>query len=166
MADRRLLRADREGYGYKDLLEVAPGGLRLIITDRKRRRRWWLYMGGLDIAYLTVLALVLSLVWPAPLEWLTSVLGEVWGVAVYTALFWAGFLAIAAFGDFYLPAQLAKHPVGLVPLQLVGSESYGFFQELQVRSGSQVQRITVNGTRRSVARALRVAGLRLDGASS
>lgn len=159
MAARVLLRADREGYGYKDLLEIAPGRLLFLVTDRSRRRAWWLLLGALESAYLAGVWLVLTAVGPAPQEWLISVLGAIWGTAVYTAFFWAGFLAIAAFGDHRMPTYLATRPLAEVPLELVGATSYSFFQELQVRTGSQVERITVNGTRRSVARAFRAVGM-------
>lgn len=157
MRDRYLLRADLEGFSYKDVLEVKPGSVRLLIGDQGRRRRWRLFVGLAVLTYSFGAGILLSQYGAALSALLTSMLGPLWGFVFSITIPGVGLAVIALWGDHYLPNYLARRPLHALQVEVLRSESYRFFQELRVRGGGQFMQVTVNGTRKRVTEALRLA---------
>lgn len=157
MRERYILRADRTGYGYRELVEFTPGAAQLLVPDRARRLGWWLLVGVLVLVEVFGYAMVIAIGAPSLGASLEGTLGVLWGDAVYLLLPWMLVVVTVVLADHYMPAFLARHPLEVVPLQILDSESYGFFQEVHALTGGHPLRITVNGRRKGVERALRLA---------
>ncbi len=156
MRERYLLRADRSGYGYKEIVEFTPGAARLLIPDGGRRTGWWLLLGSAILVEFFGIAWVLGVYAPSVRDTFEGVLGGMWGSFLYFVLPWILPVVTVMLADHYLPAYLARHPLSAIPFEVVSSESYGFFQEVHALSGGRPLRITVNGRRKGFERALRV----------
>lgn len=157
MRERYVLRADRSGFGYREILELTPGGARLLVPDRGRRTAWWIAVSVAVAAELVAALTVLNVQGPSVQASLDGRLGPWWGDVLFFILPWIAPVATAVIADRLLPAFLARRPADVLPLEILGSESFGFFQELRARGAGGPVRITVDGWRKGVERALRGA---------
>lgn len=155
MRERYLLRADRHAYDYQEILELTPGSARLIVPDRRRRWVWRLATGAFAVAFAFIPGILISVYGVRLLGLSEGWLGY-WGGVVYLVSSWVPFFVFIVWADYYALTYLAKHPVQVFPLEILGVQSFGYMQELQAQSNGQPLRITVNGRRKALAEALRL----------
>lgn len=157
MRDRFLLRADVEGFMYRDVLEVRPGRIRLIRPSDALRRGLrtgavavtliWLFLVG-PLLFVGMIQLVAWRGWP---DWLALSLASVaWvGGLVGTALWW----------DRRTLPVLADNAPNATDVKVLGLTSFWTFQEVRATAPQGEIRITVQGSRRKVGDILRSSGV-------
>lgn len=155
--DRFLLRADVEGYSYKDLLEVRPGSVRLLHPSEASRRTVKIVTTLVVLGYLFVVN-------AAFFPFLTSLAfvaaNQVDAVLLVVAFFivmFGGMVAIALWWENRALPILADHPSRTLDLRVLDSRSFGTFQEVRAGSPEGELRITVQGSKQRLDDAFRLA---------
>ena len=81
------------------------------------------------------------------------------GVWVSVVLYLVGLLAILFWWDHRNLSTLANNPAYALPLEILGVDSYGTFQEVRARGGGSEVRLAVPGPLRRFEAALTFAGV-------
>jgi len=156
-AERYRLRADREGYTYREILEAKPGSVRLLHPSGRARSlsRWTSTLFALGYIFVTGSVLGAGVSAGSSASGVPGLVPSVGAVV----LFIAGLvLLLLWWEDRNLPI-LAENPSSAMPLEVLGVTSFGTIQELRARSDGREMRIVVHGPRERVSVALRLAGV-------
>lgn len=155
--DRFLLRADVEGYSYRDILEVRPGSVRLVHPAEDTRRTVKIVTTLVVLGYLFVVVFAFyPLVYGLALLAATQFVFIV-AVVVFFVVMFGGMIAVALWWENQALPILADHPTRTLDLQVLESKSFGTFQEVRAGSTEGEVRLTVQGSRRRLADAFRLA---------
>jgi hypothetical protein len=148
--DRFLFRAGRTGYTYPEVLEVRAGSVRLLSPSSTAKREQRAVSTLIAIAYVFVIGPILAVTGlPA--------LGLVLGVGIGVALYFIGLVATLVWWDNRSLPLLAENPTYSLPLEILGIQSFGPFQEIRGRAGGREIRVSVSGRRTKVEEAVRFA---------
>jgi hypothetical protein len=155
--ERFLLRADLQGYSYRDILEVKPDSLRMLRPSVKARMlsRWTSTLFALG--YLFVLGTFISYVTFA--GWMISGIVGLFVIALLVAFFFAGLIVLLLWWDDRSLPILAENPDAAIPVEFLGVTSFGTFQEIRGQSNGQELRIAVHASKRKFDEILQFAGL-------
>jgi len=145
--DRFLFRAGRAGYTYPDILEVQTGSVRLLEPSKGAKLR------------VRVISIIIGL-------FSTILVGYGLGASVFTpvtawvsiVVYFAGLFSVLFWWEQRNLSILADHPASVLPLEILGTESFGTFQEIRARAGGTEIRIAIPGHRRRLDAALALAG--------
>ncbi len=148
--DRFLFRAGRTGYTYPEVLEVRTGSVRLLSPSSAAKREQRAISTLIAIAYVFVIGPILA-VTGLPAFGVISPLGVWIGVSLYIL----GLVATLAWWDNRSLPLLAENPTYSIPLDVLGIESFGTFQEIRGRAGGKEVRVAVPGPRTKVDEAVR-----------
>ena len=158
MRERYLLRADRSGYAYREILELRPGVARLLVPSERSRRTTRFVSILAALAYIFLLGTPLGALIAGPLLFL-GIPGLAAAAATIVAFF-AGLFALEIWWDNRALLILAESPAQALPLAIEGIRSFGTFQEVRARAQEGEVLLTVHGRHEEVMEALRFAGLR------
>ncbi len=162
--DAVFLRADRAGFAYKEILEVRPSSLRLLIPDVEMKRRRWYLTGAIAFAWLLGYGILFGLTWPGSRDALASWVGEAGADVLLTVVPWLEFFVGIAVVDQRMIGYLARRPRQILEMRALRMRSFWTFQELEVTTGGAPFRITIQGSRKRVARILGEAGISVPSA--
>ena len=153
-AERLLFRAGRKGYAYPELLEVRRGSLRILVPSGEAKRRARVVSTLVAIAYVFVAGPVIATIAVA----LMQNLGAVAAVPTVVVYF-LGFVGILVWWDRWSLPLLAENPSAAIPIEFVGTQSFGTFQEIRGRIQGADVRVSIPGSRARLDDAVRFAGL-------
>lgn len=151
--ERFLFRAGRAGYTYPELLEMRLGSVRILIPSEEARRHQRAVSTLIALAYVFIAGTILGALAVAFLSSLPAV-ALLAAVAVYIL----GLIGVLVWWDRSSLPLLAEGPAAAIPLELVGIQSFGTFQELRARANSVEVRVAVPGPRKRVEEAVRFMG--------
>jgi len=156
--ERYLLRADLQGYSYREILEVKQGAVRLLHPSERARRlsRWTSTLFALG--YLFVLGSFMGAAGSAGGLLVSGAVGLVIA-AGFIAFFFAGLVVLLLWWDDRNLPILAENPDAVRPVEVLGVTSFGTFQELRARVDGQEYRIAVHASKGRFAEVLRFAGI-------
>jgi len=155
--ERYLLRADLQGYTYREILEVRPGSVRLLHPSERARRlsRWTSTLFALG--YLFVLGSFMGAGSAGGL--LVSGWGGLVIAAGLVAFFITGLVLLLLWWDDRNLPILAENPDAATAVEVLGVTSFGTFQEIRARADGRDLRIAVHASKGLLAEVLRFAGI-------
>ncbi len=153
--ERLLFRAGREGSTYPELLEVRSGSLRILVPSDEARRRARVISTFVALGYVFLAGPILGTLAAGLLQ----TLGGIAAAVAFVGIYGLGLIGVLVGWDRWSLPLLAEGPAAAIPLELVGTRSYGTLQEIRGRAQGADVRVAFSGSRARLDEAVRFAGL-------